>query len=52
MDDKEVSVNSNVDNVLSVSLTVDDVCVSFDVDSTAVKYNSNLYSIIVLCKPH
>jgi len=43
-------VNSNVDDVVSVSLTLDDVGVSVDVDSTAVKYNKDPYTTIVLCK--
>jgi len=52
VDDKDIPVNSNVDEVVSVSLTVDDAGVSVDVDSTAVKYNKDPYSIIVLCKLH
>jgi len=52
VDDKAVPVNSNVDEVICVSLTVDDVGVSVDVDSTAVKYNKDEYSIMVLCKVH
>jgi len=52
VDDKDVPVNSNVDEVVCVSLIVDDVGVSADVDSTAAKYNKDPYSIIVLCKVH
>jgi len=37
VDDKDIPVNSNVDEVVCVSPTVDDVGVSVDVDSTAVK---------------
>ena len=52
MDDKDIPVNCNVNEVVCVSLTVDDVGVSVDVDSTAVKYNNDEYSIMVLCKVH
>jgi len=50
VDDKDVPVKSNVDNLVCVSLTVKDVGVSVDVDSTAVKYNKDPYTTIVLCK--
>jgi len=52
VDDKDVPVNSNIDEVVCVSLTVDDVGVSVEVDPTAVKYIKDPCSIIVLCNAH